>query len=65
MKYFLSVSCVLLFFSCAVQHSQTSPDKTDQPPNIIFIMTDDHAKRAMSAYSQELIRTPHLDQLAE
>ena len=28
-------------------------------------MTDDHSKRAMSAYTDELIETPHLDQLAK
>ncbi len=37
----------------------------EQKPNIIFIMTDDHSKRAMSAYSHDLIETPHLDKIAE
>jgi len=34
-------------------------------PNVIFIMTDDHSKRAMSAYTDELMQTPYLDQLAD
>lgn len=33
-------------------------------PNIIFIMTDDHGWQATSAYTDSLIRTPHIDRLA-
>lgn len=37
---------------------------TTEPPNILFIMTDDHAFQALSAYDQRLIDTPHIDRLA-
>lgn len=33
-------------------------------PNIIFVMSDDHAVPALSAYGGDLISTPHLDRLA-
>jgi len=33
-------------------------------PNIIFIMSDDHAAHAISAYGSRINRTPHLDRLA-
>lgn len=33
-------------------------------PNIVFIMSDDHAAHAISAYGSRLIRTPHIDRLA-
>ncbi len=33
-------------------------------PNIVFIMSDDHANKAISAYGSDLIETPHLDRLA-
>lgn len=33
-------------------------------PNIVFIMTDDHAAHAISAYGSKINQTPHLDQLA-
>ncbi|SFO55154.1 Arylsulfatase A [Cohaesibacter marisflavi] len=33
-------------------------------PNIIFVMSDDHASRAISAYGGGLNHTPHLDRLA-
>jgi len=35
------------------------------PPNIIFIMSDDHAYQAISAYSDKLIQTPNIDRLAK
>ena len=39
----------------------------EQPsrPNVIFIMSDDHAYQAISAYGYELIETPNIDRLAD
>lgn len=34
-------------------------------PNIIFIMSDDHAAHAISAYGSRVNRTPHLDRIAD
>lgn len=34
-------------------------------PNILFIMSDDHAAQAISAYNDKLIQTPGLDRLAK
>ncbi len=34
-------------------------------PNIIYIMSDDHAAHAISAYSDRLMQTPNLDRLAK
>ena len=36
-----------------------------QRPNIVFIMTDDHAAHAISAYGSKVNQTPHLDRLAK
>ena len=33
-------------------------------PNIVFIMSDDHAAHALSAYGSRVTRTPNLDRLA-
>src|SRR3954469_6402924 len=33
-------------------------------PNIVFIMTDDHASSALGCYGNTLVRTPVLDRLA-
>ena len=35
------------------------------PPNILFIMTDDHAVKAISAYDDNLIHTPNIDRIAK
>jgi arylsulfatase A-like enzyme len=34
------------------------------PPNIVFIMSDDHAARAISCYGGGLNQTPHIDRIA-
>ena len=39
-------------------------DKTLDRPNILFIMSDDHAYQAISAYSNKLIETPNIDRIA-
>ncbi len=40
-------------------------EKPSKRPNIVFIMSDDHASKAISAYGGGLINTPHLDKMAE
>lgn len=37
---------------------------TKSRPNIIFIMSDDHAYQAISAYNNKLIETTNIDRLA-
>ncbi len=34
-------------------------------PNILFIMTDDHASQALSCYGSKINQTPHLDGIAK
>ena len=34
-------------------------------PNILFIMSDDHASHAISSYGSRINQTPHLDRIAE
>lgn len=38
---------------------------SQQRPNIIFIMSDDHDNDAISAYNKKFIETPHIDRLAK
>lgn len=47
--------------SCKTGEEKTNDKK---PPNIIFIMADDHAYQAISAYSDKLIETPNIDRIA-
>ncbi|SNY99391.1 sulfatase [Flagellimonas pacifica] len=39
--------------------------KSTNRPNILFIMSDDHAYQAISAYDTTLIKTPHIDRIAK
>ncbi len=39
--------------------------KATERPNIIFIMTDDHASHAMSCYGSKINKTPNLDRIAK
>src|SRR5689334_23819598 len=34
-------------------------------PNILFIMSDDHASHAISAYGSRINRTPNIDRIAQ
>lgn len=36
-----------------------------KPPNILFIMSDDHGFQAISAYGGKLNQTPNIDRLAK
>lgn len=53
----MRILVILLFFSinCLSQ----------QRPNIIYIMSDDHDNDAISAYNKKLIQTPNIDRLAK
>ncbi len=51
----------LLIVSCS---DKPSKEKKKKRPNIVFIMSDDHAYQAISAYSDKLIQTPHIDRIA-
>lgn len=61
----LLIISAALVISCNANKKIASGNKDSQKPNIIFIMTDDHAKKAMSAYSDDLIKTPNLDRIAK
>jgi len=49
--------------SCASAARTSRPAATR--PNIIFIMTDDHASHAMSCYDSKINKTPNLDRIAK
>jgi len=42
----------------------TKSEPVKKKPNIVFIMSDDHAYQAISAYSKKLILTPNIDRIA-
>ncbi len=51
----------MLSCSSPEEGSNTLP----QQPNILFIMSDDHAYQAISAYSDHLLQTPNIDRIAQ
>jgi arylsulfatase A-like enzyme len=49
----------LLAWLCAAVGTRAAAPR----PNILFIMTDDHAAHAIGAYGSKINQTPHLDRL--
>ena len=59
---FLTLTLFILSSSAWAQSNQAP---TTKRPNIVFIMSDDHAYQAISAYSNRLIETPNIDRIAK
>ena len=57
-KSFILILTVMFIVSCS------SKKQEQQRPNILFIMSDDHAYQAISAYGSGLNHTPNIDRLA-
>ncbi len=65
MTRILTLSACLTVLHCA---PATAPAATDQQPNILFIMADDHTSQAWGCYGSRLApfaNTPNIDRLAE
>src|SRR5262245_59576620 len=56
-----TVLVVILTLAASMAAAQST---TSSRPNIIFIMTDDHAAHAIGAYGSRVNTTPNLDRLA-
>jgi len=62
----LFVAAVFSLSSCGQKSKETKKDS--QQPNIVFIMADDHAVAAISAYEDwlaEIAPTPNIDRIAD
>jgi len=59
--------CVMAVLVTLTVACETDPaaDRKDDRPNILFIMSDDHSERAISAYGSTSISTPSIDRLAD
>ena len=58
----------LLFLVSCKQQVKPKEEVAQGPPNIIFIMSDDHAYQAISAYNHalgKLAPTPNIDRIAQ
>ena len=75
MKYFLYVFLTLFIFtSCGdkaekkAEENQEAQEESQKRPNIVFIISDDHAYQAISAYGGRLAKvapTPNIDRIAD
>ncbi len=63
-KYILSLLIISVFVSCNKTKETKELAEEKQQPNIVFIIADDHAYQALSAYDDKLMQTPHIDRLA-
>ncbi|MEM1358252.1 MAG: sulfatase [Bacteroidota bacterium] len=63
MRYFFLLLFLPLLCTCGRAPENVAEELPR--PNILFIMSDDHAQRAISAYTDELIQTPQLDRIAK
>ena len=64
MKILSFLTLTLLLHSSSAWAQSTQAPATKRP-NIVFIMSDDHAYQAISAYSNRLIETPNIDRIAK
>lgn len=55
-KILITLVAGMFFGSCTTEK---------KPPNILFIMSDDHAYQAISAYNNTLLETPNIDRIAD
>ncbi len=62
MKIFRNTGLCVLFATVSIVTGCNH--KEQMPPNILFIMSDDHAFQAISAYNNELVQTPNIDKVA-
>ncbi len=66
--YRRSLSTVILLATCLLAAGLLSGQVAaagNEPPNMVFILTDDHRWDALSAMGHPFLQTPHLDRLAD
>lgn len=55
---------LMLFLGLSISCDNKEVTQESQQPNIVFIMSDDHAYQAISAYGYDLNNTPNIDRIA-
>lgn len=64
----LLLCCALISCKGKTENPEETPEKDQKRPNIVFIISDDHAYQAISAYGgrlAEVAPTPNIDRIAE
>ncbi|MFD2969076.1 sulfatase family protein [Sphingobacterium bambusae] len=63
MRKLTILSTTLIFMLCYM--GEAKAQRSSKRPNIVYIMSDDHAYQAISAYGHGLNQTPNIDRLAK
>lgn len=58
------ISCVVIIFAFGL-NTTYAQKKTQQKPNVVFIISDQHQLKATGAYGNKLAKTPNIDALAK
>ncbi len=58
------ISLLAAMLLSGLTHATYAQQRTDRRPNILFIISDDHAYQAISAYGSKLMQTPNIDRIA-
>ncbi len=61
----LSVIAIAIVAIGFISFKAQKPSQQKRRPNIVFIMSDDHAYQAISAYDTKLTQTPNIDRIAK
>tara|TARA_R110002049_G_scaffold308910_2_gene514839 strand:- start:12595 stop:14268 length:1674 start_codon:yes stop_codon:yes gene_type:complete len=64
LKFSFLLIGLLVLNACKVTKKEIAKGPKERP-NILFIMSDDHAYQAISAYNDRLLQTPNIDRLAK
>lgn len=59
-----SIYSAIVFLSAILAFSPDKDSHGQTKPNIVLIVSDDHGTDALGCYGNEVIKTPHLDNLA-
>ncbi len=62
--YGWAMAMLMFVWACGLHAQVVAQDQASQPPNIVFVFSDDHALQAIGAYGSTVNQTPHLDRLA-
>ena len=65
MKTLMSLAILITIAALLLGFQKESSSNNYKRPNILFIMSDDHAYQAISAYSDKLTKTPNIDRIAD
>ncbi len=63
-REFITLTALAGLAGCMPRDRRLAVERPAERPNILFIMSDDHAAHAISAYGSRINTTPNLDRLA-